>query len=196
MSERPGQDEFDRIAAEVAAETAVPVSAEVVPGPEEPERFIVSDEFAREFVKMPFAALAKFVHPAFAISDEEAEHGARMHRGLVLQIMPAPRPPMQVCLQELADKYAPAMLAKMADNHRPLLTLIVAMSALGYAKWQTVAAIAAAEKAARAATEPLAPPPLKVVSINGEPAKPEEGGEEPVPPFVKLNPSDSPEPGA
>jgi hypothetical protein len=190
------RDEFDRIAAEVAAETAAPVDDEPQDGPEPPERFIVSDEFAREFVKMPFAALAKFVHPGFAISDEEAEHGARIHRGLVMQIMPAPRPPMQVCLQELADKYAPAMLAKMADNHRPLLTLIVAMSALGYAKWQTVAAIAATENAARAATEPPAPPPSKVVSISGEPAPSEDGKKEPVPPFVKLNSSDSPEPGA
>ena len=148
------------------------------------ERFIVSDAFAREFVKAPFSFLAAY-HPAWVVTDEETERP-------VFPLVPAARPAMQECLQQLADKYLPSIMAKWAENNKPALTLVLAMGALAYAKALQVQAARAAEP-----QEPSKRAP--VVPIDGK----EQPEPEPVPAsytFDSNNPvpakESEPEPGA
>ncbi len=98
----------------------------------EPEdRFLIRPEWARDTVQSCFVPLAVYHHPAWNLSDAEAEKA---------------RPQMQVFLQAVADRYVPAMFARFATRHAELFNLLGAMILLYWAKWKVVKAAMIAEK--------------------------------------------------
>jgi hypothetical protein len=87
-------------------------------------------------VKACFVPLAHYDHPAWTVTDEEADRA---------------RPQMQKFLQAVVDRYAPQFLARFAVRHGELFDLGVAMASLYYLKWRVVAALKEEEDRKRAA---------------------------------------------
>jgi hypothetical protein len=99
------------------------------------EALLIKTEWAIVAVKGCFYPAAKFVHPAYAVSDEESEQVA---------------PQMQMFLQMVADKYAPAMVARLANRYPEFWDLFAALGVLYYQKWRAVSKLIAEEQRARA----------------------------------------------
>ncbi len=168
-STSPGED-LEQAAAET---TAIPPSPKPEPEPVQnrpgffarlfnrtaptEERFLIKPEWARATVKVCFFPLAQFHHPAWEVTDEEAEKAA---------------PEMQAFLQIVFDKYAPAILTRLSVRNPELLDLCLAMSWLAWTKYQLVAEqIEAAELLGKN-------PPSRVVPISGEARPAQESVEE------------------
>lgn len=87
------------------------------------QTFKIEAKWARGTVKAVFVPLAKYSHPAWLLSDEEAE---------------AVRPEMQTFLQAIFDKYVPSFLNAWAAKHSEFANLFLAMSGLVVLKYQQV----------------------------------------------------------
>lgn len=118
------------------------------------QRFEIQPKWARGAVKACFMPLAKYQHPAWLLTDEEAE---------------AVRPEMQGFLQAVFDKYVPTFLNAWASRHSEFANLAFAMGTLCYLKYQTVRDAMLAEEATRKVVEMSHPP----VDSEVQEAKPE-----------------------
>jgi len=97
-------------------------------------KFQIQPKWARGCVKLPFAALAKYSHEEWRLSEEEAE---------------SVRPEMQVFLQAVFDKYVPGLLNTWAAHHSEFANVLLAMLALGYVKYNGVQEAVRIENAPR-----------------------------------------------
>lgn len=105
------------------------------PAAEQEEQLIIKPEWAQAALKACFYPPAKMVHPAYALTDEEAEKVS---------------PKMAAFLQALADKYAPAMVCRLANKYPEFWDLAGALGVLYYQKWRIVSKLQAEEARARA----------------------------------------------
>lgn len=118
------------------------------------QHFEIQPKWARGAVKACFVPLAKYQHPAWLLTDEEAE---------------AVRPEMQSFMQAAFDKYVPSFLNRWASRHSEFANLLLGMGTLYYMKYQAVRDAMLAEEAMRKVVEiPHAP-----VDVQVEPDKPE-----------------------
>jgi len=138
----PGGIDFETAAARVTLEDPEVADADTELDPA--DEFVAPDEeallikpgWAIAVAKGCFYPAARWVHPAYAIRDEQAE-----------QIAPA----MQVFLQTLADKYAPAAISRLANRHPEFWDLVAKLGVLYYQQWRAVSQLVAEEERARLA---------------------------------------------
>ena len=71
-------------------------------------------------------------------------------------------PQIQALLQAVADKYAPALVGRVASRHPELFDAAAALGVLYWQKWRMVSKLREAEAAAKAAA---APPSDRVISL-------------------------------
>ena len=142
---RPGGIDYEAAAARVTAEEpeleevdpTVAEFAETVAAAEEPkESLIIKPEWAQAALKACFYPPAKMVHPAYALTDEEAERVS---------------PKMATFLQAVADKIAPAVVCRLANKYPEFFDLAGALGVLYYQKWRIVSKLQLEEARARAA---------------------------------------------
>lgn len=130
--------DFDSAAAKVTA-TEMPPNAGGALGPDTPEEqeehFSIREEWAEGAARLCFVPPARLIHPAYALTDEEAE---------------AIGPKMQVFLQAVADKYAPALLTRIANKYPEFFDLTAALGVLYYHKYKFVSRLMAQEVEERA----------------------------------------------
>jgi len=149
--------EFEQAAARVTAED-VPraAGADGAEVPDGEDRLEIRPEWAEAAARLCFLPAARLSHPAYALTDEEAD---------VIS------PKMQAFLQAVADKYAPAALGRVANKYPEFFDLTAALGVLYWQKWRFVSkmrALDAAEKAAAAATaEREVPRPVQSVDLPG-----------------------------
>jgi len=131
----PGID-FETAAARVtAASPEIAAAADAVIDLENEESLLIKPEWAIVAVKGCFYPAAKFIHPAYAVADDEAEKIS---------------PQMQIFLQAIADKYAPAVIARVANRYPEFWDLVGAVGVLYYQKWRAISKLIAEEAKARA----------------------------------------------
>jgi hypothetical protein len=87
------------------------------------EKFQIQPKWAIGATKALFVPLAKYQHPAWALSDEEAE---------------TVRPEMQTFLQAMFDRYVPSLLNSWASKHSEFTNLFLALGTLLYVKAKQV----------------------------------------------------------
>jgi len=115
---------------EIAADAAR-VTAEVEA---DQEALLVKPEWAIVVAKGCFYPAAKWIHPAYALNAEQAE---------------AIAPAMQVFLQTVADKYAPAMVSRLANRYPEFWDLVAKLGVVYYQQWRAVSQLVAEEERAR-----------------------------------------------
>ncbi len=103
-----------------------------IAGRKEPVGITVKDKWARGVVKVCFLPLAKYDHPAWRLTDSEAEMA---------------RPEMQEFLQALSNRYTPGLLARFEKRHPEFVDMLVAMVSLYYVKYKAVSLVVLAEEA-------------------------------------------------
>jgi len=110
------------------------------------EKLVIKLEWAQGALEGCFYPFARLDHPAWALSEEESLKGA---------------PAMQAFLQMLADKVAPAMLARVVNKYPEFADLVAMLGVLYYQKYRLVKKLKIAEKAeagkSKPATETLTP---------------------------------------
>lgn len=131
-----------RVSAEVPREDA-PQGAES----EEGDSLAIRPEWAEAAARLCFLPAARLSHPAYSLTDEEAE---------IIS------PKMQAFLQAVADKYAPAMLGRVANKYPEFFDLTAALGVLYWQKWRYVSKLQQFEaeqkrEAAKAAANEEAP---------------------------------------
>src|SRR6266478_908109 len=101
---RPGSIDYESAAARVTAADPLIAAAAATTVIEEDanEALIVKREWAIDAVKGCFYPAARWIHPAYAVDDAEAEKVG---------------PKMQKFLQIVADKYAPAAIGRLANRY-------------------------------------------------------------------------------
>src|SRR5262249_20748598 len=115
-------------------------------------------------VRLYFLPAARLSHSAYALTDEEAQTIS---------------PQIQPLLQAVADKYAPALVGRVASRHPELFDAAAALGVLYWQEWRYVSKLRAAELAEAAAAKtdgdatPPAPAPAPVISL---PVRPRVGG--------------------
>lgn len=140
-AETGGNSEFEEAAARVtAAESSPSPDASAQPEGEqgESERFIIREEWAEGASRLLFLPPAKFIHPAFALDEEEA------------QIV---GPKMQSFLQAVVDRYEyliPGWTKRLSNKFPELTELLGVVAVLGYHKYKLVKRLRAEEAEARA----------------------------------------------
>jgi len=161
--------DFEAAAARVTVE---PEPADELPGAEAEaapaEAFLIRPEWANAAARLCFLPAARLSHPAFALTDEEAEKIT---------------PQFQALMQAVSDRYAPALLGRVANRHPELFDAAAALGVLYWQKWRYVAKLrqieaqqaaekAAAERSARAAGQPSeAPIPASDEAVNVTPIR-------------------------
>src|SRR5205809_6715307 len=104
---------FEEAAARVSAEVEQTHSPDGgAPGEGEQDSLAIRPEWAEAAARLCFLPAARLSHPAYSLTDEEAE-----------QISPK----MQAFLQAVADKYAPAMLGRVANKYPEFFDLTAAL---------------------------------------------------------------------
>lgn len=143
--ESPGSSEvkteFQAAAEQVAASEAPPPEPSAPSLAQKLEDLTVSEEHAREVVKLCFWPMAHYVDPLWALSDAEAQKAA---------------PKMQKFLEWLLLKYVPLFTLKLAARFPELLGVLVAMALVAWHKSQTVIAAQRAKTAAESRPLPAA----------------------------------------
>lgn len=87
------------------------------------ERFVITPKWAVEVVKATSWPLETYVHPAWALSYEEASKAA---------------PEMQTFLQAVVDKYLPLLMKRFVRRHSVLLDMLAALSLVYVAKYKAI----------------------------------------------------------
>ncbi len=98
------------------------------------EKFLIQPKWARGAVKGCFWPMSNYVHPAWALTDEEAEKAT---------------PEMQEFLQALCDRYVPTILNEWGARHKEFMNVLLAIATLYYFKFCTVRALLLQEEAVR-----------------------------------------------
>jgi hypothetical protein len=134
----PG-DVFEQAAGEVTATTPTPEVSDTPPeGAVNDDRLTIRTEWADYVSHLAFVPASKLLHPAYALTDEEAA---------ILN------PKMEVFLQDVADKYAPALLARLTNKYPALFDIFAAIAVLHFQKMKLVKEIRAEEAKQRAEKE-------------------------------------------
>ncbi len=160
--ENPGGTDFESAAARV--------TAEVLPNPEEdpglyekrgdgnpnaPEDegdgLEIRPEWAVALARAPYAVVARFYHPAFALSDEQAEK-------LGPKLLPL--------IRKVTDVWIPKWLAGASNRNPEMTDAVLALALTGYVQWMHVQKIQesereAAENAKRVKGERVTEMPLR-----------------------------------
>jgi hypothetical protein len=89
----------------------------------EQETLAISEADAAEIVKWIYSHPAKFDHPAWAVTEEEA-HGVA--------------PKMQAMVQALLDRHMPQFIVRIMNRYPEAISLAAAMLLLTYAKAKAV----------------------------------------------------------
>ncbi len=143
--ENPGGSDFESAAARVTAEV-LPNPAED-PGlyekrgdgnPDAPEdesgdRLEIRPEWAVAIARSPYALVAKLYHPAFALSDEQAEK-------LGPKLLPL--------IRKITDVWIPAWLAGASNRNPEMTDAVLALAMTGYVQWMHVQKIQESEREA------------------------------------------------
>lgn len=129
------------------------------------DRLEVRPEWAEAAARLCFLPAARLSHPAYALTDEEAQTIS---------------PQIQALLQAVADKYAPALVGRMASRHPELFDAAAALGVLYWQKWRYVSKLRAAELAEAAAAKtdatPSAPAPVISLPVRPKVGDPDESG--------------------
>jgi hypothetical protein len=135
--------DFEQAAARVTAESPAldAVAGEALPGGVE-DRLEVRPEWAQAAARLCFLPAARLSHPAYALTDEEAEKIS---------------PQIQALLQAVADKYAPALVGRVANKHPELFDAAAALGVLYYQKWRMVSHLRTLEAVEREKAEEKIP---------------------------------------
>jgi hypothetical protein len=141
----PGGTDFETAAASV--------TAEVLPNPEEDpglyeqagdgnsnapqdesgDRLEIRPEWAVALARSPYALVAKFYHPAFALSDDQAEK-------LGPKLLPL--------IRKVTDVWIPSWLAGVSNRNPEMTDAVFALAVTGYVQWMHVQKIQEAEREA------------------------------------------------
>jgi hypothetical protein len=157
--------EFEEAAARVTVGSDEEVSrnaAEMVDAVSGADRLEIRPEWAQAAARLCFLPAARLSHPAYALTDEEAETIS---------------PQIQALLQAVADKYAPALVGRVANKHPELFDAAAALGVLYWQKWRLVSRLQemeAAERAAAAAKIPPAPSSIELPGVS-LPLRPQAG---------------------
>jgi hypothetical protein len=118
-------DEIDQAAQETEAVSSSATASGVrVAEPDHgSDLFTITPDIAMAMVKGCFSPLAKYDHPAWALSDEEA--------GPVV-------PKMQAAIQAVLDRHMPEFMITMMNKYPEMLSLTYAMAMLYYVKFKAV----------------------------------------------------------
>ena len=141
---------FEEAAARVTAgsdEEVTRNAAEMAEAVEGADSLAIRPEWAEAAARLCFLPAARLAHPAYSLSDEEAE-----------QISPK----MQAFLQAVADKYAPAALGRVANKYPEFTDLAAALGVLYWQKWRYVSQLQALEASERAAAAKTPPAPTSI----------------------------------
>ncbi len=164
-NENPGGTDFESAAARVtAADMTDPLEAESaearaafanaiadgIPG-DEGETLEIRPEWAVAIARSPYALVAKFYHPAFALSDEQAEK-------LGPKLLPL--------IRKVTDVWIPKWLAGASNRNPEMTDAVLALAMTGYVQWMHVQKIQesereAAENAKRVKGERVTEMPLR-----------------------------------
>ena len=141
-----GQADFEEAAREVAEDSSAEArqgpGVESAPEPEREEiRLPLSEDDAREVVKVCFWPLAHYVDPLWAVTDAEAQKVA---------------PKMQAFLRWFLLKYAPLFALKLTGRFPELVAMLTAMALLTWHKMHIVA-VAQGERRKSKAAAPASP---------------------------------------
>jgi hypothetical protein len=145
--------EFEEAAARVTAEeqpARVPTPGEGLP--DEEESLEIRPEWAEAAARLCFLPAARLSHPAYTLTDEEAE---------IIS------PKMQAFLQAVADKYAPALVGRVANKYPEFFDLTAALGVLYWQKWRYVSRLRQLEASDRAQKEAEHNPAPESVELPG-----------------------------
>jgi hypothetical protein len=128
---------------------AARVTAEALPNPEDPisfekpgdgnsnapedesgDRLEIRPEWAVFLARSPYALVAKFYHPAFALSDEQAEK-------LGPKLLPL--------IRKVTDVWIPSWLAGVSNRNPEMTDAVFALAVTGYVQWMHVQKVMQAE---------------------------------------------------
>ncbi len=126
-----GSDSFEDAAKSVTA-AEKPEKSSTESGEIAEDKFVIDEGWAVASVQFIFSPLAKYSHPAWEVTDEEAQ--------LV-------SPKMQVFLQNLVDRYIPQFLSRFAAKNKELSELAGALAMLYFIKRRQVSRILKVEAA-------------------------------------------------
>jgi hypothetical protein len=118
--------EFEQAAARVTAAVEPDPTGAGGPADEGQDGLLIRPEWANGAARLIFLPAAKFSHPAFALTDDEAERIT---------------PQMQAFMQAIADKYAPELLGRLANKYPEFFDLTAAVGILYWQKWRYVSQI-------------------------------------------------------
>src|SRR5260221_1026809 len=121
-----GFDEVRRVVEEAAAEDS--------------EHLEIRPEWAVFLARTPYALVAKLYHPAFALSDQQAEK-------LGPKILPL--------IRKITDVWIPSWLAGVSNRNPEMSDAVFALAFIGYVQWQNVQKIQQAEAEAAANAKPV-----------------------------------------
>jgi len=147
--------DFEAAAARVTAgsdEEVTRNAAEVTAAIEDGDAFEIRPEWAEAAARLCFLPAARLSHPAYALTDEEAE---------VIS------PKMQAFLQAVADKYAPAALGRVANKYPEFFDLTAALGILYWQKWRFVSKMRALDAVDRAKAEVEIKPASDSIDLPG-----------------------------
>jgi hypothetical protein len=120
--------------------------------PDEEESLAIRPEWAEAAARICFLPAARLSHPAYSLTDEEAE---------------IITPKMLAFLQAVADKYAPAMLGRVANKYPEFFDLTAALGVLYWQKWRYVSRVRQMEASERAEKEAGHKPAPESVDLPG-----------------------------
>ena len=120
--------DFEAAAARVTAEVEeVPVPGAAEGQPEkEGVSLLIRPEWAVFVGRSLFGVGAKFYHPAFALSDEQAE---------------ALGPKLLPLIQKVTDEWVPTWLGSVGNRNPELFDAVAAIAVTGLVQWQYVAKV-------------------------------------------------------
>jgi len=139
-----GNNSFEDAAKSVSA-AGKPEESSLESGEVAEDKFVIDEAWAVASVQFIFSPLAKYSHPAWEISDKEAQ--------LV-------SPKMQVFLQNLVDRYIPQFLSRFAAKNKELSELAGALAMLYFIKRRQVSRILKVEAAIERAKKDEGKKPL------------------------------------
>jgi hypothetical protein len=161
-NQSPVGGSFEEAAARVTAEQPFDPMREVLEeGKTEAgeDTLLIRPDWAEGVARLCFFPAARLSHPAYALTEEEAE---------IIS------PKMQAFLQAVADKYAPTALGRVANKYPEFFDLTAALGVLYWQKWRYVSKLRqmeAAERAEREASEQAGRP----VAVESLPPRPKVG---------------------
>lgn len=125
---------FEEVASEFSEPARKAESPDPSGNPPEQEKLGISLEWGQGALEGCFLPLAKLDHPAWALTEEEARKGA---------------PKMQAFLQAVADRLAPAILARVVNKYPEFTDLLGMLAILSFEKYKQVRKIKTAESQLR-----------------------------------------------